>query len=265
MRKDRGKLRTGKSRKTRVSMFSTETRQRKRPLWKGDDTLCADGRSCEFFLMCWMTAGLLDGSCGGIMYACCQRKDPKALVDNNLIESPRDQSRPLPLDLYTETASDDRKSSLRQACPPSMSCGTVHLHEHESSPSVFLSPLFSLSLSLSLSLYFSSLFYLHHSRALACTVPSFPSSHVVSHFSKKLEKDIPRLSSFSKKSRFVLSPSSRCTTSLVSLFLFLDSHLTHVQACRMSLCRSLPSCACLCSAIILVDVYRNSSRFRMIS
>jgi len=105
----------GKSRKTRVSMFSAETRQRKRPLWKGDDTLCADGRSCEFFLMCWMTAGLLDGSCGGIMYACCQRKDPKALVDYNLIESPRDQSRPLPLDLYTETASDDRKSSLRQA------------------------------------------------------------------------------------------------------------------------------------------------------
>ncbi|RLU24131.1 hypothetical protein DMN91_004340 [Ooceraea biroi] len=88
--------------------LETETRQQKRPLWKGDDTLCADGRSCEFFLMCWMTAGLLDGSCGGIMYACCQRKDSKALTDYNLIESPRDQSRPLPLDLYTETVSDDR-------------------------------------------------------------------------------------------------------------------------------------------------------------
>jgi len=173
MRKDRGKLRTGKSRKTRVSMFSTETRQRKRPLWKGDDTLCADGRSCEFFLMCWMTAGLLDGSCGGIMYACCQRKDPKALVDNNLIESPRDQSRPLPLDLYTETASDDRKSSLRQACPPSMSCGTVHLHEHESSPSVFLSPLFSLSLSLSLSLFLFSFLSAPFSRTrMYCTLVS---------------------------------------------------------------------------------------------
>ncbi|KYN32968.1 Serine proteinase stubble [Trachymyrmex septentrionalis] len=89
--------------------LETEMRQHKRPLWKGDDTLCADGRSCEFFLMCWMTAGLLDGSCGGIMYACCQRKDPtKALTDYNLIESPRDQSRPLPLDLYTETDSGDR-------------------------------------------------------------------------------------------------------------------------------------------------------------
>lgn len=53
------------------------------------------------------------------MFACCQRKDPNALTDNNLIESPRDQSRPLPLDLYTETASDDaRKSFLRKACPP---------------------------------------------------------------------------------------------------------------------------------------------------
>lgn len=109
---------TWQSRKTRVSIFSAETRQQKRPLWKGDDTLCADGRSCEFFLMCWMTAGLLDGSCGGIMYACCQRKDPKALTDYNLIESPRDQSRPLPLDLYPETASDDRKSFLRKACRP---------------------------------------------------------------------------------------------------------------------------------------------------
>jgi len=110
---------TWQSWKTRVSIFSAEMRQQKRPLWKGDDTLCADGRSCEFFLMCWMTAGLLDGSCGGIMYACCQRKDStKALTDYNLIESPRDQSRPLPLDLYTETDSDDRKSFLRKACHP---------------------------------------------------------------------------------------------------------------------------------------------------
>ncbi|KAG7209853.1 hypothetical protein KM043_011456 [Ampulex compressa] len=85
-----------------------ETRQQKRPLWKGDDTLCADGRSCEFFLMCWMSAGLLDGSCGGIMYACCHRKEAKDSSNYNLIEAPRDQSQPLPLDSYTETAQDDR-------------------------------------------------------------------------------------------------------------------------------------------------------------
>ncbi|XP_029039138.1 proclotting enzyme-like isoform X1 [Osmia bicornis bicornis] len=88
--------------------LESESRQQKRPLWKGDDTLCADGRSCEFFLMCWMSAGLLDGSCGGIMFACCQRREPKGSSDYNLIEAPRDQSQPLPLDTYTETANDDR-------------------------------------------------------------------------------------------------------------------------------------------------------------
>lgn len=81
--------------------------------------MCADGRSCEFFLMCWMTAGLLDGSCGGIMFACCQRKESsKALTDYNLVEVPRDQTRPLSLDLYTETADDDSKSFLRNSMPP---------------------------------------------------------------------------------------------------------------------------------------------------
>lgn len=61
-----------------------------------------------------MSAGLLDGSCGGIMYACCQRKEPKGSSDYNLIEAPRDQSQPLPLDTYTETANDDRKSFLQK-------------------------------------------------------------------------------------------------------------------------------------------------------
>ncbi|XP_061940666.1 transmembrane protease serine 11D-like isoform X1 [Apis cerana] len=89
--------------------LESEPRQQKRPLWKGDDTLCGDGRSCEFFLMCWMSAGLLDGSCGGIMFACCQRREPKgSSSDYNLIEAPRDQSQPLSLDTYTETVNDDR-------------------------------------------------------------------------------------------------------------------------------------------------------------
>ncbi|XP_066597303.1 proclotting enzyme-like [Prorops nasuta] len=88
--------------------LETEARQEKRPLWKGDDTLCADGRSCEFFLMCWMSAGLLDGSCGGIMFACCQRKDPKTSPDYNLVEAPRDQSESIPPDSYTDASNDDR-------------------------------------------------------------------------------------------------------------------------------------------------------------
>ncbi|PNF43472.1 hypothetical protein B7P43_G10810 [Cryptotermes secundus] len=42
----------------------------------GDQSLCATG-TCEFFLFCWMSAGLLEGSCGGLMYACCQRRAAK--------------------------------------------------------------------------------------------------------------------------------------------------------------------------------------------
>ncbi|XP_023317016.1 plasma kallikrein [Trichogramma pretiosum] len=68
----------------------TEPRKENRPVWKGDDSLCADGRTCEFFLMCWMSAGLLDGSCGGIMYACCHRNrdSAKASSDNYLPDEP---------------------------------------------------------------------------------------------------------------------------------------------------------------------------------
>lgn len=108
-----------KWKKKQFALFCAEPRQQKRPLWKGDDTLCGDGRSCEFFLMCWMSAGLLDGSCGGIMFACCQRREPKgSSSDYNLIEAPRDQSQPLSLDTYTETVNDDRKSFLQKACHP---------------------------------------------------------------------------------------------------------------------------------------------------
>lgn len=134
--------------------------------------MCADGRSCEFFLMCWMTAGLLDGSCGGIMYACCQRKDPKALTDYNLIESPRDQSRPLPLDLYTETASDDRKSFLRKACHPYSSTALGSMR------SIITSLLFLFFLSSSsnfLSIVFFSSSNNSQCHTFAC-IPSIPTS-----------------------------------------------------------------------------------------
>lgn len=47
-----------------------------------DDTLCMNGR-CEFFLSCWMASGLLDGSCGGLLYACCQRPDKEAPKTND--------------------------------------------------------------------------------------------------------------------------------------------------------------------------------------
>lgn len=31
------------------------------------------GGSCEFFLTCWMSNGLLQGTCGGILRGCCHR------------------------------------------------------------------------------------------------------------------------------------------------------------------------------------------------
>lgn len=81
------------------------------------------------------------------MFACCQRRDPKALTDYNLIESPRDQSRPLPLDLYTETASDDRKSFLSKTHALRTHCTHSRAHrKHEFFPSFFTS--FSLFLAL---------------------------------------------------------------------------------------------------------------------
>lgn len=43
-----------------------------RRLFLGDPSLCYSG-SCEFFLMCWLGGGLIDGGCGGFLFACCSR------------------------------------------------------------------------------------------------------------------------------------------------------------------------------------------------
>lgn len=40
----------------------------------GDQHQCAAG-SCEFFLFCWLSGGIVDGPCGGFLFACCQRPD----------------------------------------------------------------------------------------------------------------------------------------------------------------------------------------------
>lgn len=142
--------------------------------------------------MCWMTAGLLDGSCGGIMYACCQRKDPKALTDYNLIESSRDQSRPLPLDLYTETASDDRKSFLRKACRPYSSTA---LESMRSTLVSLFFPFFSLVLSPVSCRLFLSLSTISRLYTFAC-IPSMHSHFFAHRFSTREIAQFPcRMSS----------------------------------------------------------------------
>lgn len=44
------------------------TRQR-----QGESQKCNQGGTCEFFLYCWMSGGLLEGSCGGLLKGCCHR------------------------------------------------------------------------------------------------------------------------------------------------------------------------------------------------
>ena len=72
-----------------------------------------------------MSAGLLDGSCGGIMFACCQRRDAKAIssaADYNTIptgDTTRAQLQPqLGQDAYTDPANeDDSKFITLGPCP----------------------------------------------------------------------------------------------------------------------------------------------------
>ncbi|TRY72997.1 hypothetical protein TCAL_01877, partial [Tigriopus californicus] len=44
----------------------------KKKIFVGDQHQCSSG-SCEFFLFCWLSGGIVEGACGGILFACCQR------------------------------------------------------------------------------------------------------------------------------------------------------------------------------------------------
>ncbi|XP_045605931.2 uncharacterized protein [Procambarus clarkii] len=57
------------------SLGSSITHATKR-LFLGDPSLCYAG-SCEFFLLCWMGGGLIDGGCGGFLFACCNRPNQR--------------------------------------------------------------------------------------------------------------------------------------------------------------------------------------------
>ncbi|XP_055593618.1 uncharacterized protein LOC129744889 isoform X2 [Uranotaenia lowii] len=39
-----------------------------------------EGGTCEFFLLCWMSGGLLHGSCGGLLKGCCHRTAKSANI-----------------------------------------------------------------------------------------------------------------------------------------------------------------------------------------
>jgi len=46
--------------------------QPKKRMVVGDQHQCGSG-SCEFFLFCWLSGGLVEGGCGGFLFACCKR------------------------------------------------------------------------------------------------------------------------------------------------------------------------------------------------
>lgn len=52
--------------------------------YKDRDLQCQhEGGSCDFFLICWMSNGLLQGSCNGIMRGCCHRTAKSANSGTN--------------------------------------------------------------------------------------------------------------------------------------------------------------------------------------
>lgn len=55
--------------------FRRPSHQRRPPTKKffvGDPSQCITG-SCEFFLFCWMSGGVVEGGCGGFLMSCCNR------------------------------------------------------------------------------------------------------------------------------------------------------------------------------------------------
>ncbi|XP_021962859.1 prostasin isoform X2 [Folsomia candida] len=61
----------------RRSLFSLDEEDRPPPQWRtrrllwGDSGKCSSG-SCEFFLFCWLSGGLVEKGCGGFLFACCR-------------------------------------------------------------------------------------------------------------------------------------------------------------------------------------------------
>lgn len=44
----------------------------------GGEDYCAPGATCEFFLMCWLSGGVLENACDGMLKGCCSRGTSKA-------------------------------------------------------------------------------------------------------------------------------------------------------------------------------------------
>lgn len=76
------------ARKTPQRKRNADFSQATRRFFLGDPALCYSG-SCEFFLFCWLSGGLIDGGCGGFLFACCSRQNQRGQRGH---ESYRDES-----------------------------------------------------------------------------------------------------------------------------------------------------------------------------
>lgn len=60
----------------------------------GSEEFCASGATCEFFLTCWLSGGLLESPCHGLLRGCCQRGTSKTGESGGLaigtLEAPRE-------------------------------------------------------------------------------------------------------------------------------------------------------------------------------
>lgn len=87
-----------------------------------------EGGSCEFFLLCWMSSGLLQGSCGGFMRGCCHRTAKSANLGTSDISNTVDLTN-LPSKDYGPVVNDPSESTNKRAFPKSMihlECAHVH-------------------------------------------------------------------------------------------------------------------------------------------
>ncbi|KAH0811039.1 hypothetical protein GEV33_011753 [Tenebrio molitor] len=91
----------------------TDTRDR------GTQLGCASGVTCEFFLTCWLSGGLLESPCDGLLRGCCQRGASKTGQSASLavgtLEAPRESPKSVAADAdYRCGISSNRQQAQRR-------------------------------------------------------------------------------------------------------------------------------------------------------
>ncbi|XP_018330910.1 uncharacterized protein LOC108740895 isoform X1 [Agrilus planipennis] len=86
---------------------------------RGSEDDCTEDATCEFFLTCWMSGGLLDGTCG-LLRGCCQRDNSKSGRSTSqmvgTIEAPRETAKAQAalFDLDTQCGIPSRQQAQRR-------------------------------------------------------------------------------------------------------------------------------------------------------